>query len=183
MIKRISERLTVLDVLDACGIEYGGKSRIACPVHGGEGLNFAIHENGTAWNCFSHNCGNGRKRDGINLFCLLHYGKPLPDLEPSTKGEALKQLCTLAGIDFISGHSGKRLNIFERMPDIEKNALSVIFKDTRKLGKLGKSRFFGTVGQKIILFLHIAKQAGKLPEVIGMDWAELKKLEEYCCGK
>lgn len=182
MLDRLCERLDVPTILDACGVDHGGRLRLPCPVHGGTGPSFSIHEGGNAWTCHSRRCGSGHRRDAVNLFCLLRHGAPLPQLQD--KGRALRELCRIAGLPYdpdASRAPAHTVNRWDRIPHLERQALAAIFSDTRRLDSLGKSRLFTSrAAQDAILFLAIARSENQLPATVGDDWPLLDNLKGFC---
>ena len=180
MIQQIAERLDVPRVLDLCGIPSDRK-RIPCPIHGGDGLNFAILGDGAGWKCFSHDCGAPHRRDAVNLYCLLRHGAPLPKLH--NKGEAIRELASLAGIECSEPSRPPRpFNRFDEIPIVERQALAAIFDDTSRFTPedLGNVDLYTSQKcQYTILFLQAAKSLGELPAVIDGDWQELPNLEAF----
>jgi len=185
VLNEISNRFDVFTALAACGVDHEGRRRIACPVHGGSGLNFSIHDNGSGWTCHSRHCGEPNKRDGVNLFCLLRYGAPLPKL--SNKAEALRQLCDLTGLDYSpQAKAPEPVNRFDTIPLIERQGLAAIFADTARLAPddLGQSCLYSSnMAQRVILFLACAKGMNQLPVTVTRDWPEYENLERYCHAK
>ena len=184
LVKIIADNLDVLTVLDYLNIaHYGERKSIPCPIHNGKDNNFSIWDDGRAWTCFSHNCGSSHKRDGLNLFCLIQYGKAFPDLQPTQKSEVLEQTTTIAGIDknTLSINSMKRSKSpFVHIPQIEKNYLLEIINDTSKLEVYGKSELYTSpLSQKIILFLAVAKSEGILPKKITREWKQYNNFNNY----
>jgi hypothetical protein len=149
-------------------------------------LNFAIHDQGRGWTCHSHHCGDGHRRDSINLYCILVHGAPLPKLDPDRKREALRELCRLAGVEYAPDPSRtprRPMNRFDAIPLQERQALAAIFADTSRLAPddLGRCRLFTSrEAQRAILFMAIARSMGKLPDTITRDWEELTNLENFC---
>lgn len=184
LIKAIADSLDILTVLDCLGIKhYGNHRNIQCPIHNGTGNNFSIFDNGRAWTCFSHSCGSGHKRDGLNLFCLLEYSRVFPDLQPEQKTEALKKTASIVGIDpsnYKSYATASTVGIFDGIPDLEKQALLEIMNDTDKLEVYGRSNLYtNPISQKIILFLAAAKSEGMLPKTITHEWDEYINFNNY----
>ena len=181
MLEKINQNLSVYKILGNFGIEAYEGRRISCPVHQGQGLNFAVYDSGKFWKCHSHNCGSNRKRDSVNLFCLLRFGKALPDLSSSQKSESLKELCSLAGVENSSGRDFQPqhdFNKFDSIPILQRQALAAIFEDTAKLEALGQARFYCQKMQRVILFLWVSKNGNELPAKINQDWKYYENIKE-----
>lgn len=187
MIRMISERLTVADVLAECGIDHNARrGRLPCPIHGGDGLNFAIHDEGRAWTCHSRHCGEGRRRDAINLYTLLRHGAPLPDLDDADKRDALRRLADMAHVnldDFHSNAPPPPRNRFARIPRRERARLVAIFDDTSRLGEIAADGFTDRTAEMIVLYLGVAASEGALPPKIDRTWNLFDRLEKFSNGK
>jgi hypothetical protein len=99
-LRDLADALTVEAVLTYCGIEPPRPGRkIPCPIHKGEGQNFGIIPNDPCrWNCFSHACGSGARRDAVNLLGYLRYSGSLKTLPRASKADLLRSCEELSGV-------------------------------------------------------------------------------------
>jgi hypothetical protein len=186
MIARISENLDVPTVLRNLGIEPPARGRMRCPIHGGDGLNFAILPDGRSWCCHSHGCGAGHRRDSITLYCLIKFGRAFRDLDSVTKGEALRQLADLAGVTLDGPKPNRSRNRFDRdLPLADRTKLAELFADTSLIdGPHGRADAYESrTAQRTILFLAVAKSLGELPESISHVWLESQNFGGFLNGE
>ncbi len=124
----IADNLTMYQLFDNHRVPYDSNGCCKCPDHRGDDKNCKILKNGKIAICYSHHCEKGSSPDVINWHCRIKYNQHFKNLPTQQKPEVLKELCSMAGLDYSDysqQHSKQQLNFEGNKSDVLISALGL----------------------------------------------------------
>lgn len=144
--------------------------RMKCPIHGGEGENFALH--GDSWTCFSRHCGEPHARDTVNLYCLMRNGRSWPNLDTSERAEIIKFFSTIVDFGDEKKRPVSRIRRYATEP--EEIAMRMFLRGETTISGIAEIQAPGRLLQKFRLFFSMAgdgeEQRAQFVKYVKIPW-------------